>query len=633
VTWLREHSFDSWQRLAPRDRGVPPVVVVEIDEEALEARGQWPWPRSLTAELVRKIAAAQPAALGLDILFVEPERAPGDGDATLAAAVREARAVVALAGLGAPDRRFPGPPASAPFRVASNRTLPLPQFGGHLQSRPEVQRAGAGWGLISADPSTRVIRRAPMLARVGETHVASLAAEMVRVATGVPLYRVADRGGDRIDLDIGGLGVPLQSDGSLWIRYGRHDASRTFSAEQVLSGRLPAEKLHGHLVLVGVTGVGLLDRKATPLGEQIPGVEIHAQVIEQLLSGTYLHRPTGATWLEALLLLLAGAGLVAAAPRIRPWPAALLALAACALLLAAGFAALQAGLLIDAAAPAAGTALVFAALLAATLAEADRQRRVLREAQARVAGELDAARRIQMGLLADPRRVFAGEPAFALRALLEPARTVGGDFYDCFRLDMNRVYFVVADVSGKGMPAALFMALSKAILKANVRREASELGVAFVRANAEIAAENPEALFITAFAGILDLRTGMLEYCNAGHEPPLCRRPGGALERFDSAQGPPLCALDEFEYPTSYRQLARGEWLCVVTDGVTEAMNASRELYGNARLDSVLGDVPAGAAPEAVVEAVREDVRRFVGAAEPSDDLTLLCLRWDGDAR
>ena len=151
-----------------------------------------------------------------------------------------------------------------------------------------------------------------------------------------------------------------------------------------------------------------------------------------------------------------------------------------------------------------------------------------------------------------------------------------------------------------------------------------------MRANAEVTRENPEALFVTAFAGILDVRSGMLEFCNAGHEPPFARRPGGALDRLEHRGGPPLCVIENYAYPVERRQVAPGEWLCVVTDGVTEAMNARGELYGAQRLQTVLRALPEGAAPTHVIDAVRADVRAFVGAAVPSDDLTLLCVRWNG---
>jgi serine phosphatase RsbU (regulator of sigma subunit) len=235
-----------------------------------------------------------------------------------------------------------------------------------------------------------------------------------------------------------------------------------------------------------------------------------------------------------------------------------------------------------------------------------------------------------MGLLPSPRALFRSETRFGLDALLEPARTVGGDFYDCFMIDQHRLFFVVGDVSGKGLPASLFMALAKALIKSiALRADNPDPGAILVRANAEIGRDNTESLFVTVFAGVLDTRTGSLAFCNAGHAAPLACAPEGSPEIVEHAGGPPLCVIEGFEYPSGHRSLMRGEWLCVVTDGVTEAMNPRGEFYGAARLMELL-ERNRPAAPDAMVAAVAEDVRRFAGTAEQSDDLTLLCVRWNG---
>lgn len=626
---MRNALFDGYQKMMPRGRVTAPAVIVAIDERALDARGQWPWPRSVVAELIRAIAAADPAAIGLDLLFVEPDRSTAGADATLAQAIQGNKVVMAIAGLEYRDRRYPFPPQAAPLRLSGERELPLRRFDGHLQSRPEINRAAAGRGLISAESSDRVIRRVPLVARIGKVIVPALSVEMLRIATGAPLLRIEDRGGERVELGLGGVSVPLQSDGALQLYFGQHDPERFVSAEDVLSGKAAAELLRDKLVLVGVTGLGLLDFQATPLGERIPGVEVHAQILEQIFDGAYLRRPTAAAWLEAALLAAVGLAFVVFVPVVRPATSALLFAGVLAALAATGILGFRGGLLLNVAAPALGAALVLGALFAATLAEADRQRRLLRDAQARVAGELEAARRIQMGLLPAPRALFAEEHRFTLDALLEPARSVGGDFYDCFMLDAHRVFFIVGDVSGKGLGASLFMALAKSLIKSIALRAQDEPAAILERANAEISRDNPESLFVTAFAGVLDARTGSVAFCNAGHEPPVACAPGAAPERVMLSGGPPLCVVRDYAYGSGQLDLPRGGWLCVVTDGVTEAMNARFELYGTERLLSVLRGLQS-AAPEALIAALREDVRRFAGGAEQSDDVTLLCVRWSG---
>ena len=629
IAAAREVLFDAYQKLMPRKRDSAPVVVVAIDEAALDARGQWPWPRSVLADLVRAIGQAGPAVIGIDLLLVEPDRSVSGADAALGQAIQGRKVVLGIAGLEHRDRRFPLPPQVVPLRQSTQRGLPLRRFDGHLQSRPEVDRAAAGRGLVSVDAPDRVVRSVPMLARVGQVLVPALAVEMVRVAAGSPLLLLDDRGGERVELRIGDVAVPVQSDGSLRVYFGPHDTGRFVSAEGVLAGKAPADVLRDKLVLVGVTGLGLLDFQATPLGERIPGVEVHAQILEQIFDGSYLRRPSGAAWLEAALLAGAGLLLVVLVPRLSALRSALVLGGLLIALAALGVAAFKLGLVLDVATPALGAVLVLGALLAATLAEADRQRRALREAQARVAGELAAARRIQMGLLPVPRLQFAEEDRFTLDAALVPARTVGGDFYDCFMVDGHRLFFVVADVSGKGLAAALFMALAKSLMKSVALRTQGDPAAVLVQASAEIARDNPEEFFVTAFAGLLDARSGTLEFCNAGHLPPYVCRPGGAPERLEHPGGPPLCVLDGFAYASARRVLAPGEWLCVVTDGVTEAMDGRAAFYGAARLETLLRRLQRSF-PERIVAAVRDDVGSFAVESTQADDLTLLCLRWTG---
>jgi serine phosphatase RsbU (regulator of sigma subunit) len=624
---LRDATFDAYQRLMPRARAGAPAVIVEIDERTLDLKGQWPWPRSVFAELIDAIADAQPAAIGVDLLFVEPDRSAPDADAALARALHGRNVVLGIAGLERRDRRYPFPPQAAPVRM-SGRDLPLRQYDGHLQSRPEINKAAAGRGLLSADSADRIVRRVPMLARIGQVVVPALSLESLRVAAGMPALRIEDRGGERVSVVLGDLAIPVQSDGSFYVYFAPHDPQRFVSAAEVFSGEAAAELLAHKVVLIGVSGLGLLDYQATPLGERIPGVEVHAQILEQIFDGAYLRRPAGAPWIEALALLLAGLAFITLVPRTRTSVAALLLAAALLAIVGGSLVAFHFGLLLNATTPALGALLCFGGTVAATLAEADRQRRLLREAQARVAGELEAARRIQMGLLPSPKQRFAAEKRFSVAALLEPARTIGGDFYDCFMLDDDKLFFVVADVSGKGLPASLFMALSKALLKSIALRRGDDPAWMLARASKEINRDNREALFVTALAGVLDSKTGRLVVCNAGHEPPVICRADGKPERSSDIGGPPLCVIRDYAYQGVEHALAPGEWFCVITDGVTEAMDERGRLYGGERVLKALGGMQ-GADPDAVIGALRDDVRGFAGRAEQSDDITLLCVRWN----
>jgi serine phosphatase RsbU (regulator of sigma subunit) len=477
-----------------------------------------------------------------------------------------------------------------------------------------------------------------MVALVGATPVLPLSLETLRVASGAPLFAVHGGAGGVDAVSIGDLSVPTQPDGRIWVHYTPHDPDRFISAAELLEGHAESARIERKLVLVGVTGLGLIDYQSTPLGERMPGIEIHAQVLESIFDGDLLVRPRWAFWIETFALVVAGLIVVYCVPRFSPRrSSALVALVLIALGLASFAAYREAGLLLDASVPGAATAFLFAAMLVETLGEANAQKKSLqerlqreREAAARLAGELDAARRIQIGILPRPELAFPAEHRFDIAASMEPAREVGGDLYDFFMLEDGRPFFLVGDVSGKGLPASIFMAVSKALCKSAALRRGQSIEELLREANAEIARENPESLFVTVFAGVLDAQTGRLEYCNAGHEPPFILTSDGRVVRLAEGGGPPLCVLEGFPYVRAEHSLTPGDIACVVSDGVTEAMNETGELYGAQRLERALLRSAGAATPSGIVDAIKADVSRFVGKAEVADDLTLLVLRWNG---
>jgi len=667
VERLRHAGFDAYQRLLPRVREKAPAIIVEIDEKSLAQHGQWPWPRTLLAQLVERIRAGRPYAVGLDLIFPEPDRlSPGviaeslpgldaenliarlkalpSNDDVLAKSLATVSTVLGVAGydraqLPMSARRHSG---FAPARQRGGDALAFVRgYDVALANQPVLERAAAGHALLSAELESGRARRMPLVSRVGDALAPSLSLELMRVAAGVPAFevRVGARGVEAVGVE--SIIVPTQPDGRIWVHYSRHDPSRFVSAADVLSGATDAAVFREQLVIVGVTGLAITDYVTTPLDDRMPGVEIHANVLENIFDGRVLRRPYWAAWAEALALLVAGAALIAALPasRVFLWPVMLAGLFAA--LLGGGFAAYHYGqLLFDAAMPALGIGVVFVVMMGALFAEALMQRRRLRqrlqqerEAKARLAGELDAARRIQMGILPRAEEAFPGETRFSVYAQLEPAREVGGDLYDFFMLDPDRVFFLIGDVSGKGLPASMFMAVSKALCKSISARHPTSVTGTLREASRDIGRENPEQYFVTLVAGILDARTGELRLANAGHDTPYLIRRNGKVERLEAGGGPPLCTIDDFPYGETIYTLAPGDTLCMVTDGITEAMNERGELYGTARLTGFIERFAREAgesAPQRLVTAIRQEVTRFCNGAEPADDLTLLVVRWTG---
>jgi sigma-B regulation protein RsbU (phosphoserine phosphatase) len=247
-------------------------------------------------------------------------------------------------------------------------------------------------------------------------------------------------------------------------------------------------------------------------------------------------------------------------------------------------------------------------------------------AKERLEGEIKVARRIQADMLPSPEAGGRGE-GYELGATLVPARTVGGDLYDHFR-DGPRVFFLVGDVSGKGVAAALFMARTKTVFETVASREASP-GVVLDRVNRSLCRENEAGMFVTAAVGVLDLGTGDLSFALAGHEPPLLMPADGPPEPAPAEGGRVLGLIEESDFPVNRLRLRRGDAVVLYTDGVSEAQDAGGAFFGVERLVATAAALRHEAAP-AVTGRVLQAVRAFAGEAPQSDDITILTLRYLG---
>ena len=244
----------------------------------------------------------------------------------------------------------------------------------------------------------------------------------------------------------------------------------------------------------------------------------------------------------------------------------------------------------------------------------------------RIGAELDVATHIQKSMLPCIFPAFPNREEVDIYATMDPAKEVGGDFYDFFMVDDRHVAIVMADVSGKGVPAALFMVIGKTLIKDHTTA-GRDLGEVFSEVNRLLCESNSEGLFITAFEGVLDLVTGEFSYVNAGHEMPFICRAGGDYEAYKIKPGFVLAGMEEMRYRAGSVTLAPGDKIFQYTDGVTEATNAENELYGMERLSRVLSE-NKGRRPAELLPAVKEDIDRFVGQAPQFDDITMLCLEY-----
>lgn len=257
-------------------------------------------------------------------------------------------------------------------------------------------------------------------------------------------------------------------------------------------------------------------------------------------------------------------------------------------------------------------------------------KRYITEAEERIDQELEYARQIQYSALPSVFPPYPNRTEFEIFASMDTAKEVGGDFYDFYMIGESKLAFVVADVSGKGIPAAMFMMRAKTLLKSLVEG-GTDLVEAFYKANNKLCEGNDAEMFVTAWMGVLDVSSGHLEFVNAGHNPPVLLRNNGSIEMLKTKANFVLGMMDDMPYEKHEIELKQGDVIFLYTDGLTEAQNTDDELFGESRLLASLESIfhNTNASMAEVCQAVHSALKRFVGIAEQSDDITMLALKME----
>ncbi|WP_425463631.1 CHASE2 domain-containing protein [Methylobacterium oryzihabitans] len=342
VEALRLRTFDAMQALAPR---VPPaerpVAIVDVDEASLGEFGQWPWTRTRLAAICRALQEAGAALVAFDIVFSEPDRlsppllartvpnlseaaradlrAQPDSDAVFAAAIGRMPVVLGQTATTTPVAwTGDGPPPQTGTAVVGTHPDPetaLVAFPGLVRNLPVLERAAAGRGVFTISPERDgVVRRVPLVLRAGGTVVPTLALDILRVATGADTLLIRTDEAGVVSLRLPDLTVPTDPRGQIWVRFGPHDPGLYVSARDVLNGTVPPGRFRDRIVLVGTSSVGLLDNRTTPLDRAMPGVEVHAQLLENLLTGTTLTVPNEAVLIAVGATAAASLAIILVAP-------------------------------------------------------------------------------------------------------------------------------------------------------------------------------------------------------------------------------------------------------------------------------------------------------------------------------
>ncbi len=342
VEEIRVRTFDAFQRVDPRQKTQRPVTIVDIDDKSLEKLGQWPWPRTRIADLVTELTRLGAVVIAFDAVFSEPDRlnpafaadtfrnldeetrarlrALPSNDEIFADAIRASRVVLGESGL--PEEIAPidkSLPVTGLAMLGEEPQRFMFDFPGLLRNVPVLEHAAAGRGLFTIKPERDgIVRRVPMIMQAQGQTMPSLTFEMLRVATGSGTILIkAEKGGIK-SIGIKGIQIPTDHNGQLWVHYARNDASIYVPAINVLEKNVAPDMIAGKLVLIGTSAVGLNDIKTTPVSRAMPGVEIHAQVLETTLSGEVISTPIYGIVVEFATALLFGLLVIAFAPLFGP---------------------------------------------------------------------------------------------------------------------------------------------------------------------------------------------------------------------------------------------------------------------------------------------------------------------------
>ncbi len=629
----------------------PDLLLVGIDEASLERFGRWPWNRTVHADFCTLLAAYEPSVLAFDLLFTEPDRDNPESDKAFGAAAANLPRVVV--GALKNDNAEGFPPAdyrTRPLERVVGDPTAVQSASGAVAPIPELADS-AHFGFVDCDPTSDdgIRRRVPMVVRVGTEFFPSfalkalmlhweLAPEQVEVVLGRAL---------RIERGDSILEVPINAAGEMWLnerspsRFDTWSYSGLFRAlyfDATGERAFPDEKPHprGRLIVVGQVAQGLTDIGPSSHGASMPLMLVWLNALDNIMQSDFLVVAPFWSWPGLLWLVTAWGSLIL----LRREGVALsiwIPLAALGVIIVGAF--LLFGLfslVVPVAVPVLAFVLMHTgSLLLRWFEEIGERRRVAaelalaEEERKRLEQELDIAREIQMSMLSLEFPAFP-ERSEIDHAIIEPAKFVGGDLFDFLFIDEQRLFFVLGDVAGKGLPAALFMTMALSVFRAHASQGLSPAEI-LSRSNDVLALRNDRCTFVTTFCGILDLGSGQLVYANGGHNPPVLFSADGSL-RFLEEEGVALGAMEDMPYEEHELKLQSGEGLFIYTDGVTEAHNIADELYEDERLEAALAKLNADVlnSSSAICARVRADLATFVAEAPPFDDITMLCLLYKG---
>ena len=634
-------SFDLYQKVFVQEKDSD-VVIIDIDEKSLGQFGQFPWNRSVFANILDQLNTSNPKAIGFDIFFTEKDKQSPDEiiksynlvpadvselqnlkgpDDLFAEKLKESKSVIAVLGSNVPSLANYDRKAKARFLSKGGKpeefTYSYPHSIGSLE---KLEKNVQGLGSISfLDQLDGIIRSLPLIVQFNKKIYPTMGLEMVRVGSKqkniyielneVGIQRISARP-HKIDSDPNGI---------IWIKYKKSQKKQYISAADVYQGNFEKSFFENKYVLIGASAQGLFDLVKTPLGATIPGVEVHANVIENILDQSYLVRNPNTYIFELLFSIVIALLTFVLSQKIKPKYSLSIFFGNILGIIIIGFSIYKfRSELVDISYPIFMVAITFLTGLYFRFIEENKMALANLQKEAKLLKERELAAGVQKSLFPDISKfenfIFAKNV---------PARDVSGDYFDVVRSTPEEYFFTLADVSGKGVKAGMYMAKASSIFRTLTNLKFPLEKVVF-GVNNELVEAKFKGMFVTAVFGKLNIKTGELVFINAGHESILTFDAGKNYEYIKSDM-PPIGIVKYFteSMVKSNTINLKDKTFVVYTDGVTEGYMKNGEELGAEGVQKIINEL-SQVTPKSIVEAIEKQLNW--GAEKLRDDITCMAI-------
>ena len=637
-------SFDVYQKIFVENKDSE-VIIIDIDEKSLGKFGQFPWNRSIFAKILDQLNTSNPKAIGFDIFFTEKDKQSPDAiiksynlipsdileiqnlkdpDKIFSEKLKQSKSVIAVLGSSTPSHSNYDRKAKSRFLSKGGDpnkfTYSYPYSIGSLE---ELEKSVKGLGSISfLDQLDGIIRSLPLVVKLNDELYPSMGLEMVRVGSKQK----------NIYIELNEIGITkissrphkIQTDPNaiIWIKYKKSSKSQYISASDVYEGNFSKEFFKDKYVLIGASAQGLFDLVKTPLGTTIPGVEVHANVIENILDQSYLIRNPNIYLFELLFSLFIALATFVLSQKIKPKFSLSIFFGNILLIIIIGFTFYRfRGELVDISYPIFMVTVTFLTGLYFRFIEENKIALENLQKEAKLLKERELAAGVQKSLFPD---ISKFENFIYAKNI--PARDVSGDYFDVVRSSKEEYFFTLADVSGKGIKAGMYMAKASSIFRTLANLKYSLEKIVF-GVNNELVEAKFKGMFVTAVFGKLNIVTGEMTFINAGHESILIFDQNKNYDYIKSAM-PPIGIIKYFteSMVKSTTINIKDKSLVVYTDGVTEGYLKNGEELGAEGVQDIINNI-SNITPKSIVESIEKELNW--GAEKLRDDITCMAINID----